>query len=693
MAKDPYRYFRVEACELLDQLGKSALDLEKDGAGAEQLSRLLRLAHTLKGAARVVKQREISDLAHTMEEALAPYRDGGPAVPRERIDGVLATLDSIAARLAALPGPPGEEVRTTAESSRTLRAELAEVDMLLQGLGEVHGELAALRGAVDRAQRARHMAALLAERLASARLADTQGSAQPAATLAKSRSLAEELHGAITGFERHVAVSVERVDRELRQARELTERLRLVPAGSVFNALERVARDAAHSADKPVTFEVGGGDVRLDGHVLDAMQNALVQLVRNAVAHGIEPLAERRRAGKPDEGRVAVEVVRRGHRVSFICRDDGRGVDLDAVRRALQRKGVPPHAAEQLGAAELLKLLLKGGITTEGRVTELAGRGIGLDVVREVTERLAGEISVQTAAGYGTTIELFVPVSLASLEALVVEAGGQIAAIPLDAVRASVRVPASEVAHSPRGDAILHAGELVPLISAATSVLRNRSTSAGQVSGRALTAVIVASAASTVAVGVDRLIGTETVMLRPLPALAPAGAFIAGAFIDTEGNPRPVLDPEVLADPSYRSAESTAVTAAAARPILVIDDSLTTRMLEQSILESAGYDVALAASGEEALDTARRNDFALFLVDVEMPGMDGFTFIERARADPLLRHVPCILITSRDSTDDRRRGEAAGACAHIVKSEFDQVEFLDRIAKLVRFLPHDERTT
>lgn len=686
MAKDPYRYFRAEARELLDQLAKAALDLEKRPAGAEQVSSLLRLAHTLKGAARVVKQRDISDLAHIVEETLAPYREGGQPMERERIDSVLETLDAISVRLTRLPGPEdGETTAPSAEVARTVRAEVADVDDLLQSLAEVHGELAVIRRALDEIKRGRHLAALVTGQLASARAGEASRSTRQAATsLDKMRALAEELHAQLTDFERKVAVCTERADRELRQARELTERMRLVPAGGAFNALERVARDAAHSGGKRVTFAASGGDVRLDGHVLDVVQSALAQIVRNAVVHGIESEAERRQAGKPPEGRVGLEVTRRAHHVLFRCRDDGRGVDLEAVRRSLARKGGLPHGAEQLGSAELLRVLLKGGLTTSDSVTELSGRGIGLDVVREVAERLGGEVSVQTAAGSGTTLELRVPVSLASLSALIVEAGGEAAAIPLDAIRSTLRIAPHLVTHGPEGDAIMHQGNLIPLVPLASCLSHDGIDFAKARNGQPLSAVVVAGTNAMAAVAVDRLRGTETIMLRSLPALAPVEAIVSGTHVDTEGNPRPVLDPEALVNRLRLPITAKPAAAVAALPILVIDDSLTTRMLEQSILESAGFEVELAVSGEEALDKAHANHFGLFLVDIEMPGMDGFTFIERSRADPVLRNVPCILVTSRESAEDRKRGEAAGACAYIVKSEFDQVDFLDRIARLLQ---------
>jgi two-component system chemotaxis sensor kinase CheA len=194
--------------------------------------------------------------------------------------------------------------------------------------------------------------------------------------------------------------------------------------------------------------------------------------------------------------------------------------------------------------------------------------------------------------------------------------------------------------------------------------------------------VIVTAAGGTVAVGVDRLRGTSTVVVRPIAEVARASATIAGAALDAEGNPQLVLDPEGLVAEARR-ARAPAASRAMRHRILVVDDSLTTRMLEQSILESAGYDVDTAVSGELALDAGRARPYSLFLVDVEMPGIDGFTFIERVRADPSMRDTPAILVTSRSSPDDRQRGEAVGAQGYIVKSEFDQAELLAHIRRLV----------
>jgi two-component system chemotaxis sensor kinase CheA len=201
--------------------------------------------------------------------------------------------------------------------------------------------------------------------------------------------------------------------------------------------------------------------------------------------------------------------------------------------------------------------------------------------------------------------------------------------------------------------------------------------------GQPRIAVLVRGDAGVAALGVDRMLGTTTVVLRPLPELAPASPIVAGAALDAEGNPQLVLDPDALVAEARRAQPSEAEPVRGAQSVLVIDDSLTTRMLEQSILESAGYDVHLATSGEEALEKARARRYALFLVDVEMPGMDGFTFLEHKRADPTLRDIPAILVTSRGAPEDVQRGRDAGACHYVVKSEFDQAQLLERIRALV----------
>jgi two-component system chemotaxis sensor kinase CheA len=681
MPSDPYRYFRVEARDLLDQLGRSVLELESGSGAPDVVARLLRLAHTLKGAARVVKAREIADRAHAIEDALAPFRQGGIAMPRDCVNAVLTMLDEISDQTAALGPPPdagtGSAPRRPVqeEAPRILRADVEEMDALLDGVVEASTQLAALRRNSTELARARRLTELLDDDLSSTRDQRPLNGATP-----KIRSMAAELRSVIMGLERGLAGGVEQMDRELRQVREAAERLRLLPASLMFGTLERTARDAAQSLGKRLAFVPRGVEVRLDAHVISVVQHALVQVVRNAVAHGIESEAEREAAGKTPDGRLSLEIQRRGNRVAFICRDDGAGVDLEAVRRAAQRKGVLFADIQRLGAEELLRLLLRGGLTTSGTTTEIAGRGIGLDIVREAASRLGGEVRVQTGKGIGTTFELVVPVSLSSLEVLVVEAAGRTAAIPLGSVKRTVRLVHGDLSETAEGASVLFEGRAIPFVALERALRIDAGRSDG---ARPRSAVVVEGSNALCALGVERLRGTEAIVVQPLPDLAPVDPVVAGASLDAEGNPRLVLEPEGLVKEALRKEPISRRAATVRPPILVIDDSLTTRMLEQSILESGGYDVDLATSGEEALEKAMKRPYSIFLVDVEMPGIDGFEFIERTRSDPVLREVPAVLVTSRTSPEDRQRAEHLGAAAYIVKSEFDQTELLDRIRRLV----------
>jgi two-component system chemotaxis sensor kinase CheA len=342
---------------------------------------------------------------------------------------------------------------------------------------------------------------------------------------------------------------------------------------------------------------------------------------------------------------------------------------------------VPASEAKSLTADKVIALLRAGGLTTSRDVTELSGRGIGLDVVRATASRLKGEMTIRSDPGRGATVEVQVPISIASLHGLVVEATGVLAAIPLDAVRQTLRVRDSEVARSAESDSILHEGRVIPFLPLDRLLRRSGSTERKR---SAWSAVVVEAADRRVAVGVDRLLGTSNIVMRAIPGVVAPDPVVSGASLDAEGNPQLVLDPKGVVAAAERGRDAASEDADSRRaPILVIDDSLTTRMLEQSILESAGYEVELAVSAEEALTKARDRPYSLFIVDVEMPGMDGFEFVFQTRSDLALRDIPAILVTSRNAVEDRRRGEQVGARAYIVKGEFDQGQLLQTIRTLI----------
>ncbi len=461
--KDPYRFFRIEAAELQDQIGAGILALEK-GADPATLTLLLRLAHTLKGAARVVRQLEIAERAHALEDILTPLRDNGGAADRAQIDALLALHDQIVAQVATLGAgtgkspapaaaaaspaspasppagaPPAVPVMAqpalalatasaaaAALSSPALKARTDEGDMdtLLDAVSQAHRQLALLRRGLAQARQADGVAQTLASRLGSAR-----------STAANGRALAQELSSLLTGFGQRYEASLYQMDRELEQVRDSAERLRLTPSARLFVPLQRAARDAAQALGKSVEFEGIGGEVRLDGEGAEPGPG-------RADADGAQCGGPRHRDGLAAPGRWQAGAGPRqraglaaGRRVAFECTDDGAGLDLDALREKARSKGWTAPDDGELDAQALLQFLLRGGISTAQSVNELAGRGVGLDVVRDAAERLGGEVRLRTDAGQGSTLSLIVPLRMAALEVLQVEAGGVPQALPLDAVK------------------------------------------------------------------------------------------------------------------------------------------------------------------------------------------------------------------------------------------------------------------
>jgi two-component system, chemotaxis family, sensor kinase CheA len=691
--QDPLKYFRIEAREILEQLQSGALALERSGVDRQGIQGLLRLAHTLKGAARVVKQLDIANLAHQFEDLLVPLRDAEQQPGRELVESLLGTVDAIAGKINALaPAPaatpavaPPDPARAPAppvapspalspeESRGIFAAPLEDVENLMDGVAELGFQLGSLRRALPSLEESRRAAEQVVERLHPRRLAELTPQ-----NIGVLRAQLGELTRTLEQVGRDASVAVERAARELGQVRDRVDQLRLVPAASIFGTLERTTRDAAVSLGKHATFEARGGDVRLDAEVLTAVQRALVQAVRNAVAHGIEPPAERSQFGKPERGRVTLEIQRRGKQICFSCRDDGRGVNLDEVRRQAERLGRLPAKA---GETELFDQLLRGGISTSAQVSEVSGRGVGMDLIREALVSVGGTVSLSSETGGGTRLTLNVPASLAALDGLVVEAGGAGYALPLDAVVRAARLPKTELSHTADGTSLLFEDSVVRFVPLAW-LMRNHG--ADREERAVWSIVLLRSGDERLALGVDRLLGSESLVARALPDSAEVDATVAGVSLDADGNPRLLLDPEGLIVAAKQQPTPPRQGRRERRGILVIDDSLTTRMLEQSILESAGYEVELASSAEEGLEKALARHYDLFLVDVEMPGMDGFSFVEQVRADPRLSGTPAVLVTSRASAEDLARGKAAGASGHIAKGEFDQVDFLERIGRLMR---------
>ena len=632
MSPDRYRHFRIEARELADALRSGAMGLGAGPSPQGAVTAMLRQAHTLKGAARVVGLASLADLAHQAEAQLEALRDGALPPPAGAAGRVLALLESVDAELNGLDAPPSPAPQLAADP--------------LPPVGSVRLGVKELDELIDLQRSARLRLAQMAE------LAAGRG---PASALAQ---------------------GLEQAGRDLASAQLSAGRMRLAPVSRLFYFLEQVCGDAAGALGKAVRFEAAGGGLRLEAPLLLALQDGLQHIVRNAVVHGIEPPEARAKAGKAACGIVGVALTLASRRLLIHCWDDGQGLDLGAIGAAAKARGLWDGSGA-LSEKAAGGLLLSGGLTTSRELTELAGRGLGMGILRSVVERLKGSLQLSSGQGHGLDLRIEVPARLSAYAALEVEAGGRACLIPFRDVRSARHLGPLPPPGTPLAATLMEGSAALPLLPLAACL--------GVLGLRPRVAVVMGDGEGRFALGLDRVRGVRDALVQPLPEMAPACPLALGVSLDEAGDPCLVLDLAGLGQAARepRDAWPSGDGPVKALPLLVVDDSLTTRMLELSILETAGYAVDLAASAEEGLARLRERRYGLLLVDVEMPGMSGFEMLELLRQDPELKGIPAILVTSCSSPADRCRGVAAGARDYIVKGEFDQSRLLGRIRELL----------
>jgi two-component system chemotaxis sensor kinase CheA len=459
-------------------------------------------------------------------------------------------------------------------------------------------------------------------------------------------------------------------------------RLRMRPFSEACEALPRVVRDLATTAGKDVELAVLGGDVAVDRGVLDGVREALLQLVRNAIDHGIEPPAERARAGKPGRGTVTVAAALRGDRLAITVSDDGAGLDVAAVRAELQRRGldVPPDERE------LVRTLFEGGVSTRAEATAISGRGVGLDIVRAAAQRVRGTVQVDWVPGRGTTFTLECPPTLATIRTLLAAVGPQLVAFPMTHIERLLRVRPEEIKHTEGRDVIATAAAPVPLVALARLL---PPLVARPVTGP-LAVILLRVGERRLAVAVDELVAEQEVVLRPLGRGRQALPYLSGAAMLGTGRVALVANPVALvaaglglgAGPGLTIADATPA-GRAKRRILVVDDSITTRTLEQSVLEAAGYEVLTAVDGADGWRILQERGADLVVTDIEMPRMDGFALSQAIRASKRFKDVPVVLVTALETPEHQARGLEVGADAYLGKSSFDQQSLLDTIHQLL----------
>lgn len=468
--------------------------------------------------------------------------------------------------------------------------------------------------------------------------------------------------------------------------------VRMLPIATLFDLFPRMVRDLAHNQSKDIVLEVQGQEAEVDRQALELMKDPLTHLLRNAVDHGIEPPEERLTAGKPRHGTIRLCAEQRGNNLVLTVSDDGRGINLDAVRRAAIEQGlVSPEKMADYNEREVIELIFHSGLSTAGKTSDLSGRGVGMDVVRKNLEQIHGFIQVETRLGVGTSFVLMLPITLTTSQVLLVRVVGETVALPMINVERILHVNVVKVGNIEGHSAIYAEGRPMPLVSLA-NVLNLPEMEQPLPPDAKIPVVILSVAEKRIALRTSGFLSTQQVVVKSLGGQLRRVRNVAGAAILGDGQLVTILNVsdlmKSLHGKSFASLGLPIVTKEARRwRVLLADDSITTRTLEKHILENAGYEVLTAADGQEAWKLICQNEKGLpdlVVSDVNMPRMDGFALTQSIKGDSSYARVPVVLVTSLESPQDRLHGMESGADAYIIKSTFDQRELLQTIERLIR---------
>jgi two-component system sensor histidine kinase and response regulator WspE len=736
--------FSLEAEAQTQVLSAGLLALERDPTQAEHLESCMRAAHSLKGAARIVGIPAGVSVAHVMEDCLVSAQERRLVLRAEHIDALLQGTDLLT-RIAT----PGNNVGAEdIEAYVALLGHLLEPAAAVSpatsptieiSVEPVRVEMPELMSTpmepVEPAPRKKHVTEegervlrVTAGRLnslldlSSKSLVETQRLKPWLATLLrlkrqqgnglraledlnvhlKGHALSLQAQEALNDARRLLAETQQilaqktaELDEFAWQAGQRAQVLydtalacRMRPFADVLSGQARMVRDLGRSLGKQVRLEIEGEKTQVDRDVLEKLEAPLTHLLRNAVDHGVETPEQRLLAGKPAEGLIRLRASHQAGLLVLELADDGAGVDLERVRRSVVERGLSPeHTAASLSEEELLTFLFLPGFSLRDTVTEVSGRGVGLDAVQHMVRQLRGAVVLEQTTGAGSRFHLEVPLTLSVVRSLVVEVGGEAYAFPLAHIERMCDLAPEDIVQVEGRQHFWHEGRHVGLV-AATQLL-NRPVTPNN--GQSLKVVVIREREVIYGVAVERFIGERTLVVLPLDErLGKVQDISAGALLD-DGSVVLIVDVEDL----LRSVEKLLDTGrleriarqneaqAPRKRILVVDDSLTVRELERKLLLNRGYDVAVAVDGMDGWNALRSEDFDLLITDIDMPRMDGIELVSLLRRDNRLQSLPVMVVSYKDREEDRRRGLDAGADYYLAKASFHDDALLDAVVELI----------
>ena len=775
-----HELFRGEAETHAAALSEGLVRLEgtTDPAVVEPL---MRAAHSIKGAARVIGLEIAVKLAHAMEDVLVAMQKGREAIQPSRIDQLLkgtdllaslaqveesavaswstandAAVDSVVAELKA-PPPPAAAPASLASQVDAVAADVISADVVPADVISAKGdavEVVAVPVAQQAAQPSAESASAPVPHAARSAEAPARGSSVrvtaekldrllqlagetmlEARRLGSLRDEAQELkrdlqrledeldrlrgtvraagidasvladaRGAVERGRSRVLTHLLSVEGAIRRGEETSTQLyhevlssRMRPFADATASLSRTVRDLARQLGKDVRLEIAGDDVPVDRDILARLDAPLNHMLRNALDHGVETPDERRARGKPPQATLRVVARHHAGQLQIRVGDDGRGIDLEALRERIVRKQLASgEMAATLDRQELLEFLFLPGFSTAKQVTDISGRGVGLDVVQSTVREIGGTARIDTELGRGTTFELELPITRSVIRALLVDIAGEIFAFPLARIERVLQPAATEVrAIEGRLQHVVE-GASIGIIDAARLLALAESRRAAERENL----VLIGGAQERYGVAVDGLIGEEDLVVRALDPRLGAVPFLSATAVRENGDPVLVVDTEDLLQ-SVRAAlqegrlrgarPAHALGGRRALRALVVDDSATVREVERQLLARMGFDVETAVDGLDGWHTLRAGEFDLVVSDIDMPRMNGIEFVRTLRADPRFSAVPVIVVSYKDREEDRLAGLEAGATAYLTKSAFQDATFTDVVRDLVPAIDSGDR--
>ncbi|SAL73170.1 CheA signal transduction histidine kinase [Caballeronia peredens] len=742
--------FQEEARGQAQILSDGLIALERAPRDPVTLEASMRAAHSLKGAARVVGVPVGVTLAHVMEDCFVAAQEGRVVLDASHIDMLLrgvdlivqigeardidaqtslerevdAFVDALNARLegsdaphdafdlsreltlvepvveelphaAPEPAPEPAPMPSRTGDGRMLRVRADTLDRLLSHSGESLVEsrwLKPFSQSMLRVKRIQHDANRALERL-NETLTDTQAApldARAHAALDEVRRLTAEAH-------RQLSERLAELENFDRRSTHLAQQIydealacRMRPFVDATGGFARMVRDVARALGRDVRLVIAGETTQVDRDILDMLDAPLGHLLRNAVDHGIEPPALRRALGKPETGTITLEARHSAGSLFISVSDDGAGVDLDALRRAVVRKQLASEeTAARLTEAELLEFLFLPGFSMRDAVTDVSGRGVGLDAVQDVVRQVRGSVRATQEAHAGTRFTLQLPLTLSVIRSLIVEVAGEPYGLPLAHVARTLVLPASAIDMLEGQQHFSFDGKRVGLVTA-HQILQ---TSAFEAAGDALNVVVIGQGAASYGIVVDRFLGERMLVVQPLDKrLGKVRNIAAGALMEN-GDPLLIAD----LDDWLRSVEklvgsgelgrvgagASRASVASVKRVLVVDDSLTVRELERKLLASRGYDVSVAVDGMDGWNAVRGEGFDLVITDIDMPRLDGIELVTLIKRDAQLARVPVMIVSYKDRAEDRQRGLDAGADYYLAKGSFHDQALLDAVRDLI----------